>query len=52
MLAFGGLLYNSVRCRSFSLAHAAVYLASDEAAFVYGMVVDGGRGPVAVFTAG
>ncbi len=37
-----------------AIAHAAVYLASDEAAFVYGTVidVDGGRGSVAVFTAG
>ena len=34
-----------------AIAHAAVYLASDEAAFVHGSVidVDGGRGSVAVF---
>jgi len=34
-----------------SIAHAAVYLASDEAAFVHGTVldVDGGRGSTAVF---
>ncbi len=37
-----------------AIAHAAVYLASDEAAFVYGSVidVDGGRGSVAVVGAG
>ena len=37
-----------------AIAHAAVYLASDEAAFVHGSVidVDGGRGSVAVMGAG
>jgi NAD(P)-dependent dehydrogenase (short-subunit alcohol dehydrogenase family) len=37
-----------------AIAHAAVYLASDEAAFVHGTVidVDGGRGSVAVIAAG
>lgn len=37
-----------------AIAHAAVYLASDEAAFVHGSVldVDGGRGSVAVVGAG
>lgn len=36
-----------------AIAHAAVYLASDEAAFVHGTVldVDGGRVPVAVIAA-
>jgi NAD(P)-dependent dehydrogenase (short-subunit alcohol dehydrogenase family) len=37
-----------------AIAHAAVYLASDEAAFVHGTVidVDGGRVGVAVIAAG
>ena len=37
-----------------AIAHAAVYLASDEAAFVHGTVidVDGGRAGVAVIAAG
>lgn len=37
-----------------AVAHAAVYLASDEAAFVHGTVldVDGGRVGVAVIAAG
>ena len=37
-----------------AIAHAAVYLASDEAAFVHGAVldVDGGRTNVAVFGGG
>ena len=36
-----------------AIAYAAVYLASDEAAFVHGTVldVDGGRVPVAVIAA-